>query len=239
GIPAGFLFARAIRVPQVKRLEDYQPAIITRIYDRNGVPFAEYSIQRRIVVPMKEMSPYLVQAVIATEDADFYKHGGINPKAILRAGLKDLIAGKKIEGASTLTQQLAKQVFLTPEKSFRRKVNEAFLAVDIEKSFTKRQIFELYANQVYLGHGAYGVEAASRLYFGKHAKDLTVPEAAMIAGLARTPMRDTPITHPDRALARRNHVLQRMWDARYIKKRDQLMQAINSPIVLGTYKEEA
>ena len=239
GVPAGFLFARAIRVPTMKRLDDYQPAIITRIYDHNGVPFAEYSIQRRIVVTMRDISPYLVQAIIATEDADFYKHGGINPKAILRAGLKDLIAGKKIEGASTLTQQLAKQVFLTPEKSFRRKINEAFLAVDIEKSFTKDQIFELYANQVYLGHGAYGVEAASRLYFGKHAKDLTVPEAALIAGLARTPMRDTPITHPDRALARRNHVLLRMFEEHYIKKRDQLAQYTNAPIVLGTYKEEA
>jgi len=239
GIPAGFLFARAIRVPMVKRLEDYQPAIITRIYDHNGVPFAEYSIQRRIVVSLKDISPALVQAIVATEDADFYKHGGINPKAILRAGLKDLIAGEKIEGASTLTQQLAKQVFLTPEKSFRRKVNEAFLAVDIEKSFTKDQIFELYANQVYLGHGAYGVEAAARLYFGKHAKDLSVPEAAMIAGLARTPMRDTPITHPDRALARRNHVLKRMFDEHYIKKREQLVQYASSPIVLGTYKEEA
>ena len=131
------------------------------------------------------MAPMLVNAIVATEDADFYEHGGFNPKAILRAGLKDLIARKKVEGASTLTQQLAKQVFLTPEKSWRRKMNEAFLAVDIEKNFTKDQIFELYANQVYLGHGAYGVEAASRLYFGKHAKELTTPEAATIAGLIR------------------------------------------------------
>src|SRR6185369_1007975 len=218
GIPAGFLFARAIRVPQVKRLEDYQPAIITRIYDRNGVPFAEYSIQRRIVVPMKEMSPYLVQAVIATEDADFYKHGGINPKAILRAGLKDLIAGKKIEGASTLTQQLAKQVFLTPEKSFRRKVNEMFLAIDIEKSFTKDQIFELYANQVYLGHGAYGVEAASRLFFGKHAKDLALPEAAVLAGLIQRPLAYSPFLHPESCVNRRNHVLSRMLAEHYINR---------------------
>ena len=239
GVPTGFLFARAIRKPMVKRLEDYQPAIITRIYDRNGVPFAEYSIQRRIVVTMNDISPLLVQAIIATEDADFYKHGGINPKAILRAGLKDLIAGKKIEGASTLTQQLAKQVFLTPEKTLARKINEALLAIEIEKNFTKNQIFELYANQVYLGHGAYGVEAASRLYFGKHAKDLTLPEAALIAGLARTPMRDTPITHPDKALARRNHVLERMYNVRYIKKREQLAQAMSAPIVLGTYREEA
>ena len=137
GIPAGFVLAHAIRVPLVKSLEDYQPAIITRVYDRNGQPFAEYAIQKRIVVEKKDMAPTLVEAIIATEDADFYHHGGFNPKAILRAGVKDLIARKKVEGASTLTQQLAKQVLLTPEKSWTRKINEMFLAVDIEKNFTK------------------------------------------------------------------------------------------------------
>jgi penicillin-binding protein 1A len=238
GIPGGFVLAHAIRVPLVKSLENYQPAIITRIYDRNGIGFAEYSIQKRIVVAKRDMAPALVQAIVATEDADFYHHGGINPKAIFRAALKDIIARKKVEGASTLTQQLAKQVFLTPAKDFRRKINEAFLAVDIEKNFTKDQIFELYANQVYLGHGAYGVEAASRLYFGKHAKDLTVPEAAMIAGLIRAPMYYSPITHMDHAVARRNHVLRRMYDVRYINKQ-QFQQTANAPIVLGTYKEEA
>jgi penicillin-binding protein 1A len=238
GIPGGFVLAHAIRVPLVKSLENYQPAIITRIYDRNGIGFAEYSIQKRIVVAKRDMAPALVQAVVATEDADFYHHGGINPKAIFRAALKDIIARKKVEGASTLTQQLAKQVFLTPAKDFRRKINEAFLAVDIEKNFTKDQIFELYANQVYLGHGAYGVEAASRLYFGKHAKDLSVPEAAMIAGLIRAPMYYSPITHMDHAVARRNHVLRRMYDEHYVNKQ-QFQQALNAPIVLGTYKEEA
>jgi penicillin-binding protein 1A len=238
GIPGGFVLAHAIRVPLVKSLENYQPAIITRIYDRNGIGFAEYSIQKRIVVAKRDMSPALVQAVVATEDADFYHHGGINPKAIFRAALKDIIARKKVEGASTLTQQLAKQVFLTPAKDFRRKINEAFLAVDIEKNFTKDQIFELYANQVYLGHGAYGVEAASRLYFGKHAKELTVPEAALIAGLIRAPMYYSPITHMDHAVARRNHVLRRMFEEKYVNKQ-QFQQALNAPIVLGTYKEEA
>jgi penicillin-binding protein 1A len=238
GIPGGFVLAHAIRVPLVKSLENYQPAIITRIYDRNGIGFAEYSIQKRIVVAKRDIAPSLVQAVVATEDADFYHHGGINPKAIFRAALKDIIARKKVEGASTLTQQLAKQVFLTPAKDFRRKINEAFLAVDIEKNFTKDQIFELYANQVYLGHGAYGVEAASRLYFGKHAKDLTVPEAALIAGLIRSPMYYSPITHMDHATARRNHVLRRMYEEHYVNKQ-QFQQALNAPIVLGTYKEEA
>ncbi len=238
GVPGGFVLAHAIRVPLVKSLDDYQPAIITRIYDRNGVVFAEYAIQKRIVVTKRDMAPTLVQAIVATEDADFYHHGGINPKAMVRAGLKDLIARKKVEGASTLTQQLAKQVFLTPEKSWRRKINEMFLAVDIEKNFTKDQIFELYANQVYLGHGAYGVEAASRLYFGKHAKELTIPEAAMIAGLIRRPMAYSPILTPEAALRRRDHVLRRMLEENYIT-RQQYEQAVNTPIVLGTYKEEA
>jgi penicillin-binding protein 1A len=238
GFPAGLVIAHAIRVPSVKALEDYQPAIITRIYDRQGIPFAEYSIQKRIVVTKREMAPMLVDAVIATEDADFYRHGGFNPKAILRAALKDVMAMRRVEGASTLTQQLAKQLFLTREKNLRRKINEAILAVDIEKNFTKDQIFELYANQMYLGHGAYGVESASRLYFGKHAKDLTIPEAAMIAGLMRSPNSSSPISHPAAALARRNHVLGRLLAEKKIN-RQQYQQAVSSPIVLGTFKEEA
>lgn len=237
GVPAGFGFAHAIRVPTVKTLADYQPAIITRIFDRNGVPFAEYSIQKRIIVPKKEMSPFLVNAIIATEDDQFYKHGGIDPKAILRAALKDVIAGKKVQGASTITQQLAKMIFLTPEKHWRRKINEAFLSVQIEKDFTKDQIFELYANQVYLGHGAYGVEQASRLYFGKHARELTLTEAAVIAGMIQRPGAYSPLLNPEACKRRRNIVLRRMLDEGYIG-RDQYQQTINAPIVLGTYKEE-
>jgi penicillin-binding protein 1A len=242
GVPAGFVFAHAVRVPTVKSLEDYQPAIITRVFDRSGVPYAEYSIQRRIIVPMREMSPFLVKGIIATEDADFYDHGGISPKAILRAGVKDLIAGKKVEGASTLTQQLAKLIFLTPEKSWRRKFNEMLLSVQIEKDFTKAQIFELYANQVYFGHGAYGVEAASRLYFGKHAKDLTLPEAAMIAGISNRPSTYSPILNPEAAKKRRDHVLRRMLEENRLEpkiSRAQFQQAVNTPVVLGSYKEES
>ncbi|HEX8152447.1 MAG TPA: PBP1A family penicillin-binding protein [Thermoanaerobaculia bacterium] len=238
GVPAGFVFAHAVRMPVVKTLEEYQPAIITRIYDRNGLPFAEYSIQKRIVVTKQQMSPHLVNAILATEDDAFYRHGGINPKAILRAALKDMIAGGRVEGASTLTQQLAKQIFLTPEKSFRRKINEALLAVQIEKDFTKDQIFELYANQMYFGHNAYGVEAASRLYFGKHAKDLSIPEAALIAGLLKSPNAYSPISRPERALQRRNTVLRRMLEEKFIT-RHQYDQTVASPIVLGTFKEEA
>lgn len=238
GVPAGFLFAHAVRMPAVKQLANYQPAIITRIYDRNGVAFAEYSIQKRIIVPKRDMAQAFVNAVIATEDSEFYKHGGIDPKAIVRALVKDILERSRVQGASTLTQQLAKQVFLTPEKTIRRKVNEAFLAVQIEKDFTKDQIFELYANQVYLGHGAYGVEAASRLYFGKHAKELTLPEAAVIAALIRSPMYYSPLTHPDRAKYRRDYVLGRMLKEKFISP-EQYRQAVNAPITLGTYKETA
>jgi penicillin-binding protein 1A len=239
GIPSGFVLAHVIHFPLVKSLENYQPAIITRIYDRNGTVFAEYAIQKRIVVSKRDMAPTLVQAIIATEDADFYQHGGFNPKSMLRAAFRDLVQGKKAEGASTITQQLAKGLFLTPEKKWTRKVNEIALAIDIEKNFTKDQIFELYANQFYMGHGAYGVEAASRLYFGKHAKDLTLPESAMIAGLFQhRGGYYSPINHPDHAIDRRNVVLGRMLAVRDID-RQQYQQAINTPLVLGTFKEES
>jgi penicillin-binding protein 1A len=238
GLPAGFLLAHAIQIPMVKRVDEYQPAIITRVFDRNGVPFADYSIQKRIVVTKKDMAPMLVNAILATEDADFYKHGGFNPRSMARALIQDIIAGKRVQGASTLTQQVAKQLFYTRDKTWKRKVNEIFAAIEIEKTLTKDQILELYANQMYLGHGAYGVEAASRLYFGKHAKDVNVPEAAMIAGLMRSPNSASPVSHPDKALERRNHVLRRLFDEHYIKKAE-LAKYLASPITLGTYKEEA
>lgn len=225
-------------MPLVETLDTYQPGIITRMYARNGAVLAEYAIQRRIVVPKKEIAPALINAIVATEDAGFYRHGGIDPKAILRALIKDAIARKKVEGASTLTQQLAKQVFLTPEKTWRRKINEMLLAVEVEKRLTKDQIFELYANQLYLGHGAYGVESASRLYFGKHAKDLTLPEAALIAAVIRRPSYYSPISNMDAAVGRRNYVIRRMLAEKYIS-RDEADRAISTPIVFGSYKEEA
>jgi penicillin-binding protein 1A len=238
GVPGGFLFARMIRLPLVQSLDTYRPDVITRLYTKDGEVLAEYAIQRRIVIRQKEMSPAVVNAIIATEDASFYRHGGIDPKAIIRAARANLVAGRKVEGASTLTQQLAKQLYLTPEKSWRRKVNEAFLAVEIEKNLTKDQIFEMYANQVIFGHGAYGVEAASRLYFGKHAKDLTIPEAAVLGGLIRRPEYYSPINNIENATRRRNHVLRRMLAEKYISG-EEYEQALRTPIVLGSFQEEA
>jgi penicillin-binding protein 1A len=237
GVPGGFLAARVIHVPLVETLDTYRPNIITRLLARDGTVFADYAIQRRMVVSKKDISPYVIDAVVATEDASFYQHGGVDPKAVARAIYKDVTTGRKAEGASTLTMQLARQVFLTPEKSWRRKINEVFLAIEIEKSFTKDQIFEMYANQVYLGD-VYGVEAAARHYFGKHAKDLSIPEAAMIAGMIQRPARLSPITHPKEALDRRNHVLRRMRLENYITQ-EEYDAAVASPIVLGSFKNEA
>lgn len=238
GIPGGFLFARIIRTPLFESLDTYSPGIITRLYTHDRKILAEYAIQRRIIIPKSEMAPALINAIIATEDASFYQHGGIDPKGIFRAARANLIARSKVEGASTITQQLAKQLFLTPEKSWSRKINEMFLAIEIEKNLTKDQIFEMYANQNYFWHGAYGVEAASRLYFGKNAKDLTIPEAAVLAAIGRRPEYYSPINHPDHALRRRNHVLRRMLEEKYISQAE-YESAVKTPIVLGTWKEEA
>lgn len=237
GVPSGLLLARMINRPLVEELHRYRPDVITRLHDLNGEVFAEYSIQNRIIIPMNEMATDFVNAVIATEDARFQEHGGLDPRSIVRALIKDLISGEKIQGASTLTQQLAKQVFLTPEKSWKRKINEAFLAIDIEKNFTKDQIFEMYANQVYLGHGAYGVEAASRVFFGKHASELSLPEASLLAGMIQRPSSYSPISNPGRAVQRRNHVLRRMEMEGYITA-EQRDQAIRTPILLRSWEED-
>lgn len=237
GVPSGFLFARMIRIPAVDKLDNYRPNIITRLYSRDEKVFAEYAVQRRIIIPKSEIAPALLNAIVSTEDQNFYKHGGIDPKAILRAGIKDIIARKKVEGASTITQQLAKMLFLTPEKSWRRKINEMFLSIEIEKNFTKDQIIEMYANQVYFGHGAYGVEAAARLYFGKHAKELAVEEAAVIAGMIRLPLYYSPFQNPQNTISRRNHVLRRLLERGYINNAEYAV-AREKPLTLGTFKGE-
>src|SRR5436190_1705614 len=159
-----------------------------------------------------------VIAIFAVEDADFWKHLGVNPWRIPGALLANLRAGKRTQGSSTLTMQLVRQpgLFLTPEKTYERKIKEALLAFELEKTFTKEEIFTYYCNQVYFGHGNYGVEAASEFLFSKAIKDLTLPEAALLAGLPQSPARLSPVEHPDRALQRRNHVLGRMVEEKYI-----------------------
>jgi penicillin-binding protein 1A len=220
GVLSGVLFAYAGDLPQVTTLDDYSPSTITRIYANDGKLIGEFATQRRVVVAYDEINPTLRQAIIATEDAEFDRHFGINIWRMISAAVTDLIERRRAQGASTLTQQLARnlkdQFGLTNEKSFERKIREIILAIQIEKRYTKKEIFTIYCNQMYLGHGAYGIEAASRLYFNKSNTQLGLGELALIAGIFQTPERQSPFVDMKRATARRNVVLQRLADERYI-----------------------
>jgi penicillin-binding protein 1A len=234
GILSGVLFAYAGDLPQISALDDYTPSTITRVYASNGQVIGEFATQRRVIVGYDDINPVLRQAIIATEDAEFDRHFGINVWRMVVAAVVDLAERRRAQGASTLTQQLARnlkeQFGLTNEKSLERKVREIILAIQIEKRYTKREIFTIYCNQMYLGHGAYGVEAASRLYFNKSNKQLSLEEAALIAGIFQTPERQSPFVDMKRATSRRNVVLQRMADERYITQ-TQADAAKQKPIV--------
>ena len=234
GILSGVLFAYAGDLPQVSALDNYAPSTITRIYSNDNRVIGEFATERREVVGYDDINPLLRQAIIATEDADFDRHVGVNVWRIAVAALTDILERRRAQGASTLTQQLARnlkdQFGLSSEKSFERKIREAILAIQIEKRYTKKEIFTIYCNQMYLGHGAYGVEAASRLYFNKSNKQLNLEEAALIAGIFQTPERQSPFVDMKRALARRNIVLQRMADEKYVTQA-RADQAKQTPIV--------
>jgi len=197
-------------LPRVETLADYRPPIITRIYSDDGTIIAEYSRERRILVGIDQMPWQLVQAFVAAEDAHFFKHEGLDLLSILRAALKNIKAGGISQGGSTITQQVAKQLLLTSERSFSRKFKEAILAVRMEMALTKKEILYLYLNQIYLGHRAYGVEAAAQNYFDKNVDQLTLAECAILAGLPQAPSRYSPYRHYQRAINRQQYVLQRM-----------------------------
>ena len=216
GSVSGVLFAFAGDLPQISALDDYAPSTITRIYANNGEVVGEFATQRRTVVNYEDISPLLRQAIIAAEDKDFDRHVGLSiPRIIVTLG-KDIIERRKAGGASTITQQLARNLFLTFEKTWERKIKEAILAIQIEKRYTKREILTMYCNTIYFGHGAYGVEAAARLYFGKPAKSLALEEAALIAGIIQGNVRQSPYINPEAATRRRNYALQRMAEEGFI-----------------------
>src|SRR4051794_32534736 len=234
GIATGVIFAFAGDVPQISALDDYAPSTITRVYGAKGEVIGEFAIQRREVIPYEAISPKLRQAIIAAEDSEFERHFGLSMPHIIMAATRDVLGAirdritgerSRPKGASTITQQLARGLF--PEAvgfqagdiSLERKIKEAIVAVQIEKRYTKREIFTFYANQMYLGEGAYGVEAAARTYFGKSAKDVNVDEAATIAGLFQT-WRNAPTVNMDRAKRRQAYVLQQMADEHYITQKD-------------------
>lgn len=230
----GYFLFSVWDLPEVEALEEYRPSITSRVYSEAGRLLAEFYVEKRTPVPLSEVADRLIQALIATEDVRFYRHRGLDIRGIARAMYRNIKAGQIIEGGSTLTQQLAKVLFLTPEKSFNRKLKEMALALKIEQRYTKKEILYLYLNQIYFGSGAYGVEAAAQTYFGKRAKDLDLAECALLAGLPRSPKRYSPFKDPERALGRRAYVLNRM-AAMHIITRAEAEEAKKAPLPVQPY----
>jgi len=222
----GTYFYLSEDLPRISTLKDYRPPIITTVYSDDNRKIAEFYKERRIVIPLSKMPKMLTEAFIAAEDARFYQHQGIDIFSIIRAFFKNIEAGTIVQGGSTITQQVTKSFLLTPERSYVRKLKEAILAYRIDKSFSKDEILFLYLNQIYLGHGAYGVEAASENCFGKSVQGLNLAECAMLAGLPQAPSRYSPFRHPERAKQRQIYVLNRMLAEGFITN-IQATEAIN------------
>jgi penicillin-binding protein 1A len=204
---AGLMLVYSIDLPEVDDLTRYRPNTTTELLDVHGRPFGSFALERRVAVPYSEFPPILKQAILSIEDKSFESNWGVNLVRAVGAAYRDLHDQKRTQGSSTLTMQLARNLFLSSEKTFGRKFQEVILSMQIERRFTKNQIFELYANQIYLGRGTYGFEAGSEYYFNKHVRDLTLPEAALLAGLPKGPEYYSPVRYPERALRRRNLVL--------------------------------
>ncbi len=212
----GFYIYLSKTLPDLDALANYQPNLVTRVYSDDGAMIGEFYIERRVVVPIEKIPEHLKQAFLAAEDAEFYQHEGISYVGIMRAFYKNLSAGKIVQGASTITQQVARGFFLTPEKKVMRKIKEMMLARRIEKRLSKSEILALYLNQIYLGNGAYGVQAAAQTYFDKDVKDLDLAESALIAGLPKAPSRYSPYVNFLLSKKRQEFILQRMVEERFI-----------------------
>ena len=210
GTTAGLLIVYSTDLPQISDLERYRPSTITELYDDHGRQIGSFALQRRVLAQYDDFPKVLRDAILSTEDKTFETHWGINFWRVLGATYRDITSGSRAQGASTLTMQLSRNLFLSPERHFSRKIEEAILSLQIERRFTKQQIFALYCNQIFLGHGVYGFEAGAQYYFNKHAKELKVEEAALLAGLPKAPVSYSPINYPDRAIKRRNLVINNM-----------------------------
>jgi penicillin-binding protein 1A len=237
GSLAGLTLVYSADLPQINDLERYQPSTTTDLYDRKGRVIGSFALERRIIVNYDGFAPVLRQAVISIEDKSFESHWGVNVFRIAGAVWFDLRSHGRAQGASTLTMQLARNLFLSSERTAARKLQEAYLSIQIERALTKQQIFTLYGNQIYLGHGMYGFEAASEFYFSKHAKDLNLTEAAILAGLPKGPSAYSPLLNPEKCLKRRNLVLTEMEDDRVISH-DQAETARQSPLGLHVAQPE-
>ncbi|MGC8588343.1 MAG: penicillin-binding protein 1A [Hydrogenobaculum sp.] len=229
-----YVYSVSIGLPDVRALENWHPPEASMVYDSSGKLIGTIGAQNRIYVTINKIPKIVQDAFVSAEDKTFYHNIGIDPASIIRALIIDVEKGKAVEGGSTITQQLAKNLFLTPKKTISRKIKEAILAIEITHTFPKSKILEMYLNQIYLGHGAFGVEAASETYFGKHVWQLSLDEAALLAGLPRAPTKYDPYINPNLALQRRNYVLYRMYKDGYITKEDYL-KASQRPIVLNKH----
>ncbi len=237
-IVAGLLAAAAVYMhiredlPEISSVTDYRPPLVTTVYSDDGRKIAEFYRERRIVIPLSQVPKKLAEAFLAAEDSRFFNHKGVDYFGIVRAFLKNIESGAVVQGGSTITQQVVKPFLSKYERSYRRKLKEAILAYRIEKRFTKEEILSLYLNQIYMGSGAYGVEAASEIYFGKSAKDLNLAECAMLAGLPKAPSEYAPNRYPEKAEVRRKYVLDRMITKGYITAR-QAAEALNTKIEIN------
>ena len=205
-------------LPSTQSLKNYHPPLVSSLYARDGSLIGEFYTERRFLVPLQQVSPYLIKAFLAAEDVRFYEHAGVDLQGIIRAFYRNWEAGEIIQGGSTITQQVVKSLLLTPEKTWIRKLKEALLAYRIDQSLSKDQILELYLNQIYFGSGAYGVEAAALTYFSKHASELTMSEATLLAGLPKAPSRYSPFHDLPAARERQKHMLQRMANVGFISR---------------------
>ena len=222
GSVAGSFATNFVRVPRVSELATYRPDIVTQIVARDGSTIARYAIERRTLISRGDIPAVFRNALIATEDKNFFRHGGVDVKRTVSALFANLQQGGYAQGGSTLTQQLARAIFLSPRKTLSRKVNEALVSFEIERRYSKDQILTMYANEIYLGHGNYGVEAASRYYFGKSIKDVTLAEAALLAGIVQRPEDQSPFRNPALARARRATALRRMRAENYITEAERV-----------------
>ncbi|MDR4494676.1 MAG: transglycosylase domain-containing protein [Nitrospirales bacterium] len=216
----GILWIATRDLPTFESFQDYHPSLVSRVYADNGEIIGQFFIERRLYTPIDQIPQALTQAVIATEDSRFFEHPGLDIVGIGRAAWTNFKKGGRFQGASTITQQLARALFLTPERTYQRKIKELILAIKMEWVLTKDQILEMYLNQIYFGHGAYGVGATSQTYFDKHVSRLTLPEAAFLAGLPKAPNTYSPYRNPELAKARKELVLQRMVESNFISDQE-------------------
>lgn len=238
GLAAGTILGFTRDLPQIRSLESFKPSAVTRLYSSDREILAEFYREKRNPVPLATIPAHIKSALISTEDRQFYRHSGVNLKAVTRAIIKDILAGQFVEGASTITQQLAKTLFLTPRKTLVRKVKEAILAFQLERRYTKDEILAFYLNQVYFGSGAYGVDSAAETFFGKSLNELTLAECALIAGMPKSPSRYSPLVNPDLSVKRRNIVLKQMVNTEVITS-DDYTEAVHEPLTTAVKSKDS